>query len=269
MPAHTRPDRARHARTETSARHRHLRRPRPVTSHPMTVLTLGVVASALGVTAVVHSPAQASEPDYVADAPSTVAAVAPGGAIDSRLARVVANRQERIEQRQREIRQQERRERREARRERRERQERRAEARAAARAAARAPQFVMPVPGSGWSASFGESGSMWSSGYHTGQDFTAPSGTPVHAVAAGTITSATWSDAYGNIIEITHPGGDQSWYAHMSGFARTSGAVAAGDVIGYVGCTGNCFGSHLHLEYHPGGGEAADPVAWLRSNGAL
>ena len=110
---------------------------------------------------------------------------------------------------------------------------------------------------------------MWSSGYHTGQDFTAPSGTPVHAVAAGTITSATWSDAYGNIIEITHPGGDQSWYAHTSGFARTSGAVAAGDVIGYVGCTGNCFGSHLHLEYHPGGGEAADPVAWLRSNGAL
>ncbi|MFL6289096.1 MAG: M23 family metallopeptidase [Actinomycetes bacterium] len=55
----------------------------------------------------------------------------------------------------------------------------------------------------------------------------------------------------------------------MSSFAQTSGSVSAGDVIGYVGCTGNCFGTHLHLEYHPGGGEAADPVAWLRQNGAL
>jgi murein DD-endopeptidase MepM/ murein hydrolase activator NlpD len=127
----------------------------------------------------------------------------------------------------------------------------------------------MPVPGAGWSASFGEAGSMWSSGYHTGQDFTAPAGTPVHAVSDGVITSATWSDAYGNIIEITHANGDQSWYAHMSSFAQTSGTVSAGDVIGYVGCTGNCFGTHLHLEYHPGGGAAADPVAWLRRNGAL
>jgi murein DD-endopeptidase MepM/ murein hydrolase activator NlpD len=126
----------------------------------------------------------------------------------------------------------------------------------------------MPVPGAGWSASFGDAGSAWSSGYHTGQDFTAPSGTPVLAAGDGTITSATWSDAYGNIIELTHPDGDQSWYAHLSEFAQTSGAVKAGDVIGYVGCTGNCYGTHLHFEYHPGGGEAADPVAWLRRNGA-
>lgn len=146
--------------------------------------------------------------------------------------------------------------------------ERRAEARAAARAERRAPQWVMPVPGAGWSASFGEAGSTWSSGYHTGQDFTAPSGTPVMAAGPGTITSATWSDAYGNILVITHPDGAQSWYAHMSGFKRTSGAVEAGDVVGYVGCTGNCYGSHLHFEYRPGGGEPADPLPWLRNNGA-
>lgn len=129
-------------------------------------------------------------------------------------------------------------------------------------------RWVMPVPGAGWSAYFGEAGSAWSSGYHTGQDFTASAGTPVLAAGPGTITSATWSDAYGNIIEITHPNGDQSWYAHMSSFERTEGSVSAGDVIGYVGCTGNCFGTHLHFEYHPGGGAAADPLVWLHRNGA-
>ena len=110
---------------------------------------------------------------------------------------------------------------------------------------------------------------MWSSGYHTGQDFTAPYGTPVLAAGAGTITFAGWSDAYGNKIEITHPDGNQTWYAHMSSLERTSGTVAPGDVIGYVGCTGNCFGDHLHFEFHPGGGAAVDPMPWLRSHGAL
>ena len=74
--------------------------------------------------------------------------------------------------------------------------------------------------------------------------------------------------SYGNKIVVTHGDGSESWYAHMSGFERTSGTVAAGDVIGYVGCTGNCYGDHVHLEYHPGGGDAADPLPWLRSNGA-
>jgi murein DD-endopeptidase MepM/ murein hydrolase activator NlpD len=231
----------------------------------------------LAVTTLVHAPARASATEVlvptttVADGESTLGALTPTDVTDSRLARLVAIRQERLQQQAelaaRELRQEqrERRERREAREERR---ERRQDARAAARAAARAPQWVMPVPGAGWSASYGESGSSWSSGYHTGQDFTAPSGTPVLAVSDGTITSATWSDAYGNIIEITHPNGDQSWYAHMSGFERTSGSVSAGDVIGYVGCTGNCSGDHLHFEYHPGGGDAADPIAWLNRNGA-
>ena len=110
---------------------------------------------------------------------------------------------------------------------------------------------------------------MWSSGYHTGQDFLAPYGTPVMAAGTGTISFAGWSDAYGNKIEITHADGNQTWYAHMSEFAQTSGTVAPGDVIGYVGCTGNCFGNHLHFEFHPGGGAATDPMAWLNSRGAF
>jgi murein DD-endopeptidase MepM/ murein hydrolase activator NlpD len=179
----------------------------------------------------------------------------------ARSARAVAQeaREQRIEERQ------ERREARELRQERRERAERRAD-RAERRALA---QWVMPISGAGWSAPFGQQGSMWSSGYHTGQDFTAPYGTSVVAASGGTITFAGWSDAYGNNIEITHPDGNQTWYAHLSDFAQTSGTVAPGDVIGYVGCTGNCYGNHLHFEFHPGGGEAADPISWLRSQGAL
>jgi murein DD-endopeptidase MepM/ murein hydrolase activator NlpD len=127
----------------------------------------------------------------------------------------------------------------------------------------------MPINGAGWSASFGTAGSAWSSGYHTGQDFTAPTGTPVMAASGGTITFAGWSDAYGNKIEITHSDGNQTWYAHLDSLERTSGTVHPGDVIGYVGCTGNCYGSHLHFEFHPGGGTATDPVAWLSTHGAL
>ena len=66
---------------------------------------------------------------------------------------------------------------------------------------------------------------------------------------------------------ITQPDGDETWYAHLSAFERSSGAVAAGDVIGYVGCTGNCYGNHLHFEVHPDGGEVTDPIRWLRSHG--
>lgn len=249
----------------------HARPARPFLSRPRTVLSLGLLASSLTALAVVQGPASAMADPLIpapdtgstpVDDTSTVLSIVE---LDrSHMAHIVEQRMERVAKRER----LEARERREQRAERAARQERRAEARAAARAAARAPQWVLPVAGAGWSASFGEAGSAWSSGYHTGQDFTAPSGTPVHAVSDGTITSATWSDAYGNIIEITHPNGDQSWYAHMTGFERTSGGVDAGDVIGYVGCTGNCYGSHVHFEYHPGGGDAADPLPWLRDNGA-
>ena len=256
-----------HARSRSSERS-----VRPsLTSRPATVVTLGVAVSALSIATLVHAPTAAQANEGVEALATTGIAVDESSAnysTESRLALIVAKRQQRVAEREARQDRKERRERRERRAAREARQERRAEARAAARAAARAPQWVFPVPGAGWSASFGESGSMWSSGHHTGQDFTAPSGTPVHAVSAGTITSATWSDAYGNIIEITHPNGDQSWYAHMSGFAQTSGPVSAGEVIGYVGCTGNCFGNHLHFEYHPGGGGAADPVAWLQRNDA-
>lgn len=148
------------------------------------------------------------------------------------------------------------------------RQERAAAQRAAARRArerlAFLERWVMPIHSYTWSAGFGESGWMWSKGYHTGQDWTAPSGTPVYAAHRGSITFAGWGDAYGNKLVITTPDGTQAWYAHLSDFTRTSGTVEAGELVGYVGCTGNCFGNHLHFEIHLWDGDDVDPVRWLR-----
>ena len=58
---------------------------------------------------------------------------------------------------------------------------------------------------------------------HTGQDFAAPEGTPIHAVGDGKIIFAAYDGAYGNKIAIQHPDGTVTWYAHMSAFVRTSG----------------------------------------------
>jgi murein DD-endopeptidase MepM/ murein hydrolase activator NlpD len=228
------------------------------------LLSLGLLASVVPTVVVAHNsaPAMAASTTTHVSITSSDTKLAPIG-VDalSRTARVLAEEQAALRaqlrrewQAARELR----RERREQAQQRADRQERR-----------ELSQWVLPVSGATWSSSFGEAGSMWSSGYHTGQDFLAPYGTPVMAAGSGTITFAGWSDAYGNKIEITHPDGNQTWYAHMSEFAQTSGTVAPGDVIGYVGCTGNCFGNHLHFEFHPGGGAAADPMAWLNSQGAF
>jgi len=140
---------------------------------------------------------------------------------------------------------------------------------AAARAAAvsttpvAGPVWVAPVPGAGLSAGFGERSFLWRD-RHTGQDFTAPTGTPVHVIGDGVVISAGWDGPYGLIVRVRHADGTESWYAHLSAIVRGSGRVRAGDVIGRVGSTGNTTGPHLHLEIHPGGGDPVDPLAWLR-----
>jgi murein DD-endopeptidase MepM/ murein hydrolase activator NlpD len=144
-----------------------------------------------------------------------------------------------------------------------------AKARATARAksvrAAAGPRFVLPLTGYRLSAGFGQSGSLWSRD-HTGQDFAAPSGTPVRAVAAGTVVSAGWDGAYGRKIEIRHAGGTTTWYCHLSAFAVEGGKVRAGQTIGRVGSTGNTTGPHLHLEVRVGD-QPVSPLSWLRRHG--
>ncbi|MEU5643098.1 M23 family metallopeptidase [Streptomyces milbemycinicus] len=136
----------------------------------------------------------------------------------------------------------------------------------AERLAKLAAQYTLPVASYTLTASFGQAGNMWSAD-HTGQDFAAPTGTPVKAVHGGTITSAGWAGSYGYRIVLKLNDGTEIWYCHLSSMVRTSGSVTTGEVVGRVGATGNVTGPHLHLEVRPGGGSPIDPMPWLRAHG--
>jgi murein DD-endopeptidase MepM/ murein hydrolase activator NlpD len=100
---------------------------------------------------------------------------------------------------------------------------------------------------------------------HAGVDIAVPAGTPIRAAKAGTIAfvqDEASSGGYGNYTCIDHGGGVSTCYAHQSSFAITSGSVDQGDVIGYVGCTGHCFGDHLHFEVRVNG-TPVDPMGYL------
>jgi murein DD-endopeptidase MepM/ murein hydrolase activator NlpD len=98
---------------------------------------------------------------------------------------------------------------------------------------------------------------------HEGIDLGAPTGTPIHAAAAGTVIYAAWMDGYGNFVIIDHGGGIATAYGHQSSIAVTEGeSVAQGQVIGYVGSTGHSTGPHLHFEVRVNG-NAVDPLGYL------
>ncbi|MFE7032505.1 M23 family metallopeptidase, partial [Streptomyces sp. NPDC057621] len=138
----------------------------------------------------------------------------------------------------------------------------------AARLAELAKQFTLPTSSYTITSTFGQSGSLWSSGQHTGLDFAAPTGTPIKAIHSGTITEAGWSGSYGYRTVLTLDDGTELWYAHQSSIGVSVGQkVSTGEVIGRVGATGNVTGAHLHLEVHTAGGTGIDPMAWLRGNG--
>jgi murein DD-endopeptidase MepM/ murein hydrolase activator NlpD len=87
---------------------------------------------------------------------------------------------------------------------------------------------------------------------HMAIDYAAPAGTPVVAIGRGQVAFVGWRNGYGNLVDILHPGGYTSRYAHFSRFAgglRKGRAVDAGDIIGYVGQTGHATGPHLHFEF--------------------
>ncbi|KOG29306.1 M23 family metallopeptidase [Streptomyces resistomycificus] len=130
--------------------------------------------------------------------------------------------------------------------------------------------FSLPVAGATVGTPYRMSGSMWSSGYHTGVDFVVPTGTSLKAVGAGTVVSAGWGGAYGNQVVIRLADGYYAQYAHLSSLSVSSGqSVTAGQQIGLSGATGNVTGPHLHFEIRttPDYGSDVDPVAYLRSKG--
>jgi murein DD-endopeptidase MepM/ murein hydrolase activator NlpD len=101
---------------------------------------------------------------------------------------------------------------------------------------------------------------------HEGIDIAVPAGTPIRAAASGSVAllqSESSSGGYGNFTCLDHGGGLQTCYAHQSAFAVGSGqSVSQGQVIGYVGCTGHCFGDHLHFEVRVNG-VPTDPLGYL------
>jgi murein DD-endopeptidase MepM/ murein hydrolase activator NlpD len=87
---------------------------------------------------------------------------------------------------------------------------------------------------------------------HQAIDYAAPAGTPVVAIGPGRVEFAGWSNGYGNLVEIRHANGYVSRYGHFSRIARAlrkGSHVDTGDVVGYVGQTGEATGPHLHFEF--------------------
>ena len=127
--------------------------------------------------------------------------------------------------------------------------------------------YTLPLASYQLSAGYGQAGGMWQSD-HTGQDFAAPNGTPVKAVHTGTVKEAGWAGSYGYRIVLELDDGTELWFCHLSSMTKSAGEkVSTGDVIGRVGSTGNSSGPHLHVEVRPGGGDAVDPLPWLRGKG--
>ncbi|NJP52123.1 peptidoglycan DD-metalloendopeptidase family protein [Streptomyces sp. SBST2-5] len=139
-----------------------------------------------------------------------------------------------------------------------------------AQQAATTSGFSSPVPGGGVGTAYKVAGSMWSSGYHTGVDFSVPTGTSLKAVGAGTVVSAGWGGAYGNQVVIKLNDGHYAQYAHLSSLSVSAGqTVSAGQQVGLSGATGNVTGPHLHFEIRttPDYGSDVDPISYLRSKG--
>ncbi len=114
---------------------------------------------------------------------------------------------------------------------------------------------------------FGDCSGLWSH-CHTGLDFAAPSGTPIHAIASGVVVSTGYDGAYGNKTVVRLEDGTEIWYCHQTSILVTVGdTVAGGQTIGSIGSTGNTTGPHLHLEVHPGAGDPVDPYPALVAHG--
>ena len=124
-------------------------------------------------------------------------------------------------------------------------------------------------------ARFGQVG-PWSR-YHTGFDFSAPVGTPLHAPATGVVTNAGSGPASGwagNYVAIKYADGTHTLMAHMSTISVKVGQTVSGcQLVGAVGMTGRTFGPHVHFEVYPAGitpgdvYKAVNPVPWLNAYG--
>jgi murein DD-endopeptidase MepM/ murein hydrolase activator NlpD len=118
--------------------------------------------------------------------------------------------------------------------------------------------FIWPINGA-FTSPFGM---RWGR-LHAGVDLAAPEGTPIRAAASGRVVLLGWTGGYGNYTCIAHGGSLSTCYAHQSRYGTSMGAsVSQGQVIGYVGNTGNSTGAHLHFEVRING-TPVDPMGYL------
>jgi murein DD-endopeptidase MepM/ murein hydrolase activator NlpD len=137
--------------------------------------------------------------------------------------------------------------------------------------------YVFPVYGpSSFTDTFGAPRGDVSGGWHHGDDIFAPLGAPILAVATGTVFSVGWNEVGGNRLWLRDGAGNEFYYAHLSAYtplAVNGNRVNAGDVLGFVGNTGDAQGTpfHLHFEIHPVGllglgyDGAVDPTTYLNA----
>lgn len=119
-------------------------------------------------------------------------------------------------------------------------------------------RFAWPVNGP-ITSSFGP---RWGR-MHEGIDIGAGTGTPIGSAGPGTVIVAGWVGGYGNMVVVAHGNAVSTAYAHMSRIAASVGqSVSTGTVLGAIGCTGHCFGPHLHFEVRVNG-SPRNPVAYL------
>jgi len=106
--------------------------------------------------------------------------------------------------------------------------------------------------------------------YHSGTDIAAPAGTPLLAAAGGTVTIANgadpWGESYGYYIKLDHGGGMETLYAYCSAIAGQQ--VRQGEMVGYVGSTGNSTGNHLHFEVRHDG-QGLDAMRFFKNDKIL
>jgi murein DD-endopeptidase MepM/ murein hydrolase activator NlpD len=123
--------------------------------------------------------------------------------------------------------------------------------------------MVCPVAGP---RAFGDTWGAARSGgrSHEGVDMMSPGGTPLVAVESGSVQFKT-TRLGGNSVWLNGNSGTRYFYAHLSAWEGSSRSVSQGEVIGYVGATGNTTANHLHFEVHPGGGRAVNPYPYVRA----
>jgi len=127
------------------------------------------------------------------------------------------------------------------------------------------PGMVCPVQGP---TAYGDTWGAARSGgrRHEGVDMISPKGTTLVATADGEARFSQ-NNLGGNSVSLKGDNGTRYYYAHLSAYEGSSRRVRAGEVIGYVGSTGNTTVDHLHFEVHPGGGAAVNPTPYVRNAG--